>query len=193
MGNKALTRRDFVKYMMAGSTLSVAALDKLNASMYQSIKELNQKYIREEAPDGVYWDAIRNKFMFQDGMIMMNNGTVGPMPKPVFNTLMKTFKVQVTHPVDVYAYLPRQLEGVRTKLAEFIQADICQTNGIEHSRIGLNDPWDRISLSWFDTDTLGDKTAERIHIHKLCQFVGIAACPGSCKNRVCQLQAGKVN
>ncbi len=76
-----LTRRDFVKYMVAGSALSVTALDKLNASIYQGLKTLNQEDVKDEAPDGVYWDAIRDKFLFQDGLIMMNNGTVGPMPR----------------------------------------------------------------------------------------------------------------
>lgn len=117
------SRRDFVKYVLAGSTLSVSALKALNASVYQSIKSLNSKYIEDESPDGVYWDAVRRHFLFQDGVIMMNNGTVGPMPKPVFNTLMKTFKVQATNPYDTYAYIPEKKEEVRRKVAEFMNAE----------------------------------------------------------------------
>ncbi len=117
-----LTRREFVKYFVAGSALSLAALEKLNASVYQSITSLNQKYIRDVSPDGVYWDALREHFLFEEGIIMMNNGTVGPMPKPVFNTLMRCFKVQCTNPFDVYAFIPRKKEEVRYKLAEFIGA-----------------------------------------------------------------------
>jgi len=117
------SRRDFVKYFLAGSAVSVAALEKLNASIYQSIVDLNQKYIQDESPDGVYWDAISRKFMFQDGLIMMNNGTVGPMPRPVFNTLMETFKVQMTNPYDTYSYIPRKKEEVRDKIAAFLHAD----------------------------------------------------------------------
>jgi len=132
------TRRDFVKTMVAGTTISVAALDKLNASVYQSITSLNGKYIQDEAPDGRYWEAIRNKFMFQDGLIMMNNGTVGPMPKPVFNTLMKTFKMQATHPVDVYAYLPSQIEGVRRDVAAFINASPDEVAIVRNTTEGMN-------------------------------------------------------
>ena len=40
---KNLTRRDFVKYFLAGAALSVTALEKLNAGVYQSIHSLNQK------------------------------------------------------------------------------------------------------------------------------------------------------
>ncbi|MBN2246092.1 MAG: aminotransferase class V-fold PLP-dependent enzyme [Candidatus Aminicenantes bacterium] len=117
------SRRDFVKYFLAGSAVSVAALEKMNASVYQSILDLNQKYIQDEAPDGVYWEAVARKFMFQDGLIMMNNGTVGPMPRPVFNTLVETFKVQMTNPYDMYSYIPRKKEEVRGKVAAFIHAD----------------------------------------------------------------------
>lgn len=119
---KGLSRRDFVRYLLAGSALSVASLNKLNASIYQSINSLNQKYIEDESPDGVYWDAIRKHFLFEDGLIMMNNGTVGPMPKPVFNTLLKSFRVQVTNPFDVYNFIPRKKEEVRAKLAKFVNA-----------------------------------------------------------------------
>jgi selenocysteine lyase/cysteine desulfurase len=117
-----LTRREFVKYFTAGSALSLAALAELNASVYQSITSLNQKYIEDESPDGVYWDALREHYLFEEGVIMMNNGTVGPMPKPVFNTLMRCFKVQCTNPFDVYNFIPRKIEEVRSKLAGFIGA-----------------------------------------------------------------------
>jgi isopenicillin-N epimerase len=117
-----VTRREFVKYFVAGSALSLSALNELNASVYQSITSLNQDYIRDESPDGVYWDALRKHYLFEDGVIMMNNGTVGPMPKPVFNTLISCFKVQCTNPFDVYNFIPRKEEEVRSKLAEFIGA-----------------------------------------------------------------------
>lgn len=117
---KGFSRRDFVKYLLAGSALSLSALNRLNASIYQSITSLNQKYIKDESPDGVYWEALSKHFLFKDGLVMMNNGTVGPMPKPVFNTLMKYFRTQVTNPFDVYNYIPRKKEEVRYKLAQFV-------------------------------------------------------------------------
>lgn len=119
---KGYSRRDFVKYLLAGSALSLAALNKLNASIYQSITALNQKYVEDESPDGVYWEALSKHFLFKDGLVMMNNGTVGPMPKPVFNTLMKYFRTQVTNPFDVYNFIPRKKEEVRARLAQFINA-----------------------------------------------------------------------
>jgi len=133
-----LSRRDFIKHMATGSAISVAALERLNASTYQSITSLNQKYIQDESPDGRYWEFIRDKYMFQDGVIMMNNGTVGPMPKPVFNTLMKVFKIQATNPVDTYAYLPQQKEGVQRKVAGFIKADQDEVAIVRNTTEGMN-------------------------------------------------------
>jgi selenocysteine lyase/cysteine desulfurase len=116
------SRREFAKFIVGGSVLSLVALDRLNAMVYQSISSLNQKHIQDVSPDGIYWDELRKHFIFQDGLIMMNNGTVGPMPKPVFNTLIKTFKVQATNPFDFYNYFPQKKEAIRTKLAAFINA-----------------------------------------------------------------------
>ena len=117
-----LSRREFVKYLVAGSALSVGALGELNAGIYQSIKSLNQQLIENEAPDGAYWDAVGKHFLFEDDLIMMNNGTVGPMPRPVFNSVVRAFRLQVSNPFDVYNYLPRMREDVRRRVAEFVGA-----------------------------------------------------------------------
>lgn len=135
---KGVSRRDFVKYLLAGSALSLSALNKLNASIYQSITSLNQKYIEDESPDGVYWDALSKHFLFKDGLIMMNNGTVGPMPKPVFNTLMKYFRTQVTNPFDVYNFIPRKKEEVRYKLAEFVNTSPDEVVITRNTTEGMN-------------------------------------------------------
>jgi len=133
-----VSRREFVKYMLGGSALSIYTLSKLNAAVYQSITSLNQKYIQDESPDGVYWDALSKHFLFQDGLIMMNNGTVGPMPKPVLNTLIKYFKIQVTNPFDVYNYFPRRRDEARTKLAKFINASPDEVVITRNTTEGMN-------------------------------------------------------
>jgi len=133
-----LSRRRFMKYFLAGSALSVAALNELNASIYQSITSLNQKFLEDESPDGAYWDALREHFLFEDGLIMMNNGTVGPMPKPVFNTLIKYFKLQVTNPFDVYNSLPDRREEVRFKLANLVKASPEEVAMTANTTEGLN-------------------------------------------------------
>lgn len=117
-----LTRRAFARALVAGSAASIAALDRLDAAIAQKITSLNQKFLLDEAPDGAYWDSIREFYDFENGFIMMNNGTLGPMPKPVFNALVRYFRVQMTNPFDGYSYLPTFREAVRAKLAAFVHA-----------------------------------------------------------------------
>lgn len=115
-----MDRRKFLKSVIGGTALSMYAVSELNAEIYENIKSLNSRFLSQESPDGAYWDALKKHYMFEDGFIMMNNGTAGPMPKPVFNTLMHYFEMQVTNPYNVYAYLPRKKAEVRMKLARYI-------------------------------------------------------------------------
>jgi len=133
-----MNRRDFFKSLAAGSILSIGALNDLNAAIYENIASLNQKFLRDDSPDGVYWDALKKHYLFEDNLIMMNNGTAGPMPKPVFHTLMKYFKIQTTNPYDVYNYLPRKKEEVRMKLAKFINASPDEVVITRNTTEGMN-------------------------------------------------------
>jgi len=117
-----MDRRKFFRCFLGGSALSIAALNELNTAVYDNIAALNRRFQQNQSPDGVYWEALRKHFLFQENVVMMNNGTVGPMPEPVFNTLMKYFKIQATNPYDTYNFIPSQKELVREKLARFINA-----------------------------------------------------------------------
>jgi selenocysteine lyase/cysteine desulfurase len=133
-----LSRREFARFILAGSALSLAALDELNAGIYQKITSLNQKYLDDEAPDGPFWEGIRELFDFEDRFIMMNNGTLGPMPKVVFNALTRYFRVQVSNPFDSYNHLPTFREAVRAKLAAFVNASPDEIALTSNTTEGLN-------------------------------------------------------
>lgn len=136
--SSGISRRGFFRALAAGAVASLSLLDDATAAVYQSISVLNQKYIRDESPDGFYWEGIRKQFLFQDGLIMMNNGTVGPMPRPVFNTLMKYFRLQATNPFDVYNFLPTLKQEVRQKLAQFVHASAEEIVITHNTTEGIN-------------------------------------------------------
>ena len=148
-------RRDFLRHFLAGSALTLASLAEANNAIYQSISSLNARFLESESPDGAYWEAIRKHFVFDDRLIMMNNGTVGPMPRPVFNTLTRWFRVQMTNPFDVYNFLPEKAEEVRKKLASFVNASPEEviithntTEGINFVANGLDlKPGDEVLMS----------------------------------------------
>lgn len=133
-----MNRRKFLEYFAGVSAMSVVALNKMNADIYAGISDLNSNILPDESPDGKYWEAIRKHYLFQDDLIMMNNGTLGPMPEPVFNTLMKYFKVQATNPYDSYNFIPSQKGEVRNKLARFIGASTDEVAINRNTTEGMN-------------------------------------------------------
>ena len=54
-----LSRRGFVKALMGASAMSVAALDRVSASVYESLDALNQQYLLDPSPDGAYWEFLK--------------------------------------------------------------------------------------------------------------------------------------
>lgn len=132
------SRRNFMRMLLGSSALSLVALNRLNAAVYEGLASLNQDYLQDPSPDGTYWDAVREHFMFEDGLIMMNNGTIGPMPRPVFHTLVKYFRMQCTNPYDCYNFLPSKREDVRTRLASFINASPDEVVLTRNTTEGMN-------------------------------------------------------
>jgi selenocysteine lyase/cysteine desulfurase len=124
--------------VIGASAIPLAALRELNASVYDGLDALNQSPGDAISPDGVYWEGIRKHYLFEDNLIMMNNGTVGPMPKPVFNTLANFLEVQVKTPCDCYLYLPELVNEVRAKLARFIKADPDEVAIVRNTTEGMN-------------------------------------------------------
>jgi len=133
-----MERRRFFEYMLGASALSVLSINKLNASIYENLESLNSKYMQDDSPDGPYWDAVRKNFVFTDDIIMMNNGTLGAMPKPVYNTLMKYFKVQTTNPYECYNFFPQIKGEVKNKLAKFVNAGVDEVAITRNTTEGMN-------------------------------------------------------
>jgi len=133
-----MDRRKFLQSFVGASAASFYALNELNASVYRDLEELNGAAQAAVSPDGAYWEGVRKHYLFEDNLIMMNNGTVGPIPKPVFNTLMNYFEVQLKTPCDCYTYLPNLVDGVRTRLAAFINASPDEVAITRNTTEGMN-------------------------------------------------------
>ena len=73
------------------------------------------------APDEAYWWKVRGQFNLLDGMTFMNNGTLGPSPRVVLDTLERVAREVSEDPRNGYRF--RDREAVRDRLAEFLSAD----------------------------------------------------------------------
>jgi selenocysteine lyase/cysteine desulfurase len=132
------SRRSFLRLLGGASAVGLLSAQELNAAVYDSIGRLNASFLGQESPDGAYWDALKKHYLFQDGLIMMNNGTVGPMPEPVFNTLTESFRVQCTAPCEVYNTFSARKEEARQKVARFMGADADEIALLRNTTEGMN-------------------------------------------------------
>ena len=153
--HRPFSRRDFLRLGVGTAALSLSAAEALNAAVYETVDGLCRQLGDQDSPDGAFWEALRKHYLFQDGLIMMNNGTVGPMPEPVFNTLMSSFHVQCAAPCEVYNTFGTRREEVRGKVARFVGADPGEivltrntTEGMNFVANGLDlEPGDEILMS----------------------------------------------
>jgi len=133
-----MNRRKFLERALGGTAVSLATLREASARVYESLDALDTAAGGQVSPDGTYWEGVKRQFVFDDGLIMMNNGTVGPIPKPVFNTTVETLKVQMTAPCDCYLYLPTRTDEVRAKVARFVGAPPEEIAILRNTTEGMN-------------------------------------------------------
>ncbi|MFO8175028.1 MAG: aminotransferase class V-fold PLP-dependent enzyme [Longimicrobiales bacterium] len=150
------TRRRFLSLLGGAAAAGTLGVQELNAAVYGSLARLNAGLGGQESPDGTYWEALKKHYLFQDGLIMMNNGTVGPMPEPVFNTLSDSFRVQCTSPCEVYNTFGTRREEVRSKLARFLGAHSSEIVITRNTTEGMNFIANGLDLSPGDEVILSD-------------------------------------
>ena len=71
-------------------------------------------------PDEAYWWKVRGQFNLLDGMTFMNNGTLGPSPRVVLDTMERVAREVAEDPRNGYRFDDR--ETVRAQLASFLGA-----------------------------------------------------------------------
>jgi selenocysteine lyase/cysteine desulfurase len=72
------------------------------------------------ALDEAYWWKVRSQFNMVDGLTYMNNGTLGPMPRVVFDANERYMREIMENPTD--GGHAEELEKVREKVAQFVGA-----------------------------------------------------------------------
>jgi selenocysteine lyase/cysteine desulfurase len=72
--------------------------------------------------DEAYWNEIRKKFMLEEGLAYLNNGTVGPTPTPVYDNLVSYWRMMAVNPNENSAVLQGRMDLIRYKAAQFLGA-----------------------------------------------------------------------
>jgi len=141
-----MERRSFVKSMTFGLA-SLNAVNAVNAAgpMPEPSAPVSERFrklrdeIRNSTGGQATWDRFRREILLQPGLIYLNTGSVGCVPRTVLEAISGWMTEIEADPVHmVFGPLGYQAEGVRVKAAEFLGAKTEEIVLTENTTSGMN-------------------------------------------------------
>src|SRR5262249_14171772 len=131
-----LSRRGLLR-LGGGLSASAFLADGRDPLLAEALAEVRAR----AAADGdseQFWDFVRKQFMLEQGLVYLNSGTTGAMPRPVFEAEVRYQRLLAENP-KVRGLFERQVaEEVRRKAARWIGADLEETALTHNTTEGLN-------------------------------------------------------
>ncbi len=121
------SRRGFLK-MAALAALAAPALGAEGQPQPAAdLAPLDLPLPPDGSPDEAYWEQVRGQLLLEPGLTYMNNGSLGPMPRPVLEASARMASSLAGDPIDYHRNDDR--EATRRGLAAFV--------GVEPDTIAL--------------------------------------------------------
>jgi isopenicillin-N epimerase len=133
---------------------TAAALTQLKTAFAQSMKEIGTPGKAWRNDEG-YWGKIRKQFLLEEGLAYLNNGTVGPTPKPVYDNLVRYWKMMAENPNENSAILQGRMDLIREKAAKFLGAEAGEIAIVRNATEGNNLVCQGIDLKAGDEVVIG--------------------------------------
>jgi selenocysteine lyase/cysteine desulfurase len=146
-----VSRRGFLRGLPVGVTAAAAALKSLEATA--------QAAAQAPASEEEYWRRVRQEFLLDKDWTYLNNGTLGPTPKPVYYTLAERYHDLAQDPGQPNTDQNNAQEEVRKKAAAFVGADVDEISLVRNTTEGMN-----FMLSGVDLQA-GDEILTTFHEH----------------------------
>ncbi len=118
-----VSRRHFLGAFAAGSAGALLAGGASRVDARASIASMEQAQA-EAMPEEDFWAKVRREFLVSDELAYLNSGTLGPMPKSVFYTVVDGYRAIATDPGRENSRQTKAQEVLRDKLAAFVNADL---------------------------------------------------------------------
>jgi len=130
-----LSRRGFL-HGLAGASAAAGFIDGAAEAAQASLRAIAG--LDAATPDAEYWAKVRSEFMVTDELAFMNNGTLGPMPKPVFYSVVENYRALACDPAGPNTAMSQQAEDVRKKAADFLGAAVDEIALTRNTTEGMN-------------------------------------------------------
>ena len=111
------SRRKFLMRTVA----AISTLAAVKAAFADTVRQMAADTPAWHTDEG-YWAKVRNKFLLQDVLAYLNNGTVGPTPAPVYENLVEYWRLMAVNPNENSATLQGRMDLIRDKAAQLLGA-----------------------------------------------------------------------
>lgn len=149
-----ISRRGWLRGL-AGGVAAVGAASMAARSSVSAVSALAQTPM----PDAEFWKQIRAEYLLDKDWTYLNNGTLGPTPKPVYYTLVERYHDLAQDPGQPNADQSAAADDVRRKAAAFVGADFDEIALVRNTTEGMS-----FMLNGLDLKA-GDEILTTFHEH----------------------------
>jgi selenocysteine lyase/cysteine desulfurase len=128
-----LSRRGFLKGVPGGAVAAGAALVAANRSL-----EALTLAAQAGSSDDEFWRKVRSEFLLDKDWTYLNNGTLGPTPKPVYYSLVERYHDLAQDPGQPNTDQGNAADDVRRRAAAFVGAEFDEIGLIRNTTEGMN-------------------------------------------------------
>jgi isopenicillin-N epimerase len=132
-----LNRRNFMRRLTGSVALGAAIAETAAARAHASMRQVEQA-AASATSDEQFWSRIRDEFLLDGHIAYLNNGTLGPTPKPVLYTLIERYQRLAMNTGPENTSLSQRAEDVRKKAAAFINAEVNEVALTHNTTEGMN-------------------------------------------------------
>lgn len=122
-----LSRRTFFNQFVGGSAVAVTTLLQVKEIFAQAVaplKAAGDAWQEDWRTDGGLWAKVRSQFMLEDGFTYMNNGTLGPTPRPVYEAMTEYWRLMAVNPHENSNIFQGRVDDIRAKAAQFLDVSL---------------------------------------------------------------------
>lgn len=132
-----MNRRNFMRRLTGNLAVTAAVAELAGLRAHASMRRVEQA-VRGATSDADFWARARAEFLLDPHVAYMNNGTLGPTPRPVLYTLIERYQKLAMDTGAENSRLSQAAEEVRQKAAAFIGADVDEIALTRNTTEGMN-------------------------------------------------------
>jgi isopenicillin-N epimerase len=132
-----MNRRNFMRHLAGNVTMAAAMAETAGARARESMRNVEQAAVAVMS-EADFWSRIRGEFLLDPHVAYLNNGTLGPTPRPVLYTLIERYQKMAMETGPENTRERELAEEVRKRAATFINAKVDEVALMHNTTEGMS-------------------------------------------------------